>query len=165
MIRTILPKLTSHTTRREFAYRKEPYWGLIEYGRALGFLKKARAECYWDARCRTPEGGYRFYRLARTNQGVRANGKTIMTYTQARTAADEWFGLQEKSGPLVRRDRLAANSPLISIFVTTSSRWHTPCTTMSPGKNSPPRHLTSKRSSPKPTRISCLCLVICPPRR
>ncbi|MEO1243783.1 MAG: site-specific integrase [Pseudomonadota bacterium] len=98
MIRSILPKLTSHTTRREFPYRKEPYWGLIEYGRAMGFLKKGPKECYWVARCRTPEGGYRFHRLARSNQGVRADGKTIMTYTQARAAADKWFELQEKIG-------------------------------------------------------------------
>ena len=98
MIRSILPKLTSHATRREFPFRKEPYWGVIEYGRAIGFLKRAPRECYWLARCRTPEGGYRFHRLAKTNQGKRADGKTIMTYTQAREAADKWFLLQEKIG-------------------------------------------------------------------
>jgi integrase/recombinase XerD len=98
MIRTILPKLSSHITRREFTCRKEPYWGVIEYGRAIGFLKKTRRECYWVARCRTPEGGYRFHRLARSNQRARADGKTIMTYNQARAAADEWFALQEKIG-------------------------------------------------------------------
>jgi integrase/recombinase XerD len=98
MIRTMLAKLTSHRTRRQLGFRKEPYWGVILYGRAIGFLKKSPKECFWVARCRTPEGGYRFHRLAKTNQGNRADGKTIMTYTQARAAADAWFTLQERIG-------------------------------------------------------------------
>lgn len=93
------PDISDDISRASLRRRNQPYWKMLEYGRHLGFARRAQQD-FWVARVRTKEGAYLQHRLGR------ADGPEPMTFDGAVNAARTWF-----SDPLVSR-RAASSFPV-----------------------------------------------------
>jgi integrase len=67
----------------------EPYWRVLDGTTALGYRPVAGT---WIARRYTAMTGRKFHSLGNADdEGLPANGETVLSYTQAKDAADAWF--------------------------------------------------------------------------
>jgi integrase len=72
--------------RRKLAVRKVPYWRLIIEGIHLGYYKGSNSG-KWYVKTRTPEGKYAWQAIGSTDDYADANGKTVLSYSQAQDVA------------------------------------------------------------------------------
>src|SRR3990167_7451298 len=72
--------------RRKLTARKVPYWRLIVEGNHLGNYKGSTSG-KWYVKTRTPEGKYTWQVLGSADDFADANGKTVLTYSQAQDSA------------------------------------------------------------------------------
>lgn len=84
--------LGTRTDRAKLASRKEPYWLVLEKGRALGYAKGANGGT-WIARYYNPAANpARAKRaLGAADDVSDADGKMVLDWKQAQDAAREWF--------------------------------------------------------------------------
>lgn len=90
MARTVRDvRLDSRSARERLAVRKKPYFRSIDAGKHVGYYKGSRAGS-WVAR--TSSGGRYVERKLGTADDVRdANGRDVLSFSQAQAAAREWF--------------------------------------------------------------------------
>lgn len=74
--------------RRKLAVRKIPYWRLIVEGIHLGYYKGSNSG-KWYVKTRTPEGKYTWQAIGSTDDYADANGKTVLSYSQAQEKAKQ----------------------------------------------------------------------------
>jgi integrase len=77
--------ITNKTAREKLDPRREPYWLVLDKGRAVGFR---RGPDTWVARFRTPD----------LKQHYHALGNATDDYPKAKAAAEVWFGTMAKGG-------------------------------------------------------------------
>lgn len=87
------PDLSLRAARDALPARREPYWGLLEYSRHLGYQKRMSQPARWIARFRTKTGRYRQHRLADADREETGG----LTYAGAVAAARAWFQLRKNS--------------------------------------------------------------------
>ena len=73
--------------RRRLTVRKVPYWRLIVEGIHLGYYKGSDSGGKWYVKTRTPEGKYTWQAIGSTDDYADANGKTVLSYSQAQDIA------------------------------------------------------------------------------
>ena len=96
--------LGTRKDRAELPARKEPYWLVLEQGRALGYAKGAKGGT-WIARYYDPAA-----RPVRAKKALGAaddvsdaDGKMVLSWKQAQDAAREWFKTAYMERPLIVR--------------------------------------------------------------
>jgi integrase len=72
--------------RRKLATRKVPYWRLIVEGIHLGYYKGSNSG-KWYVKTRTPQGKYTWQAIGSADDFADANGKTVLSYSQAQDSA------------------------------------------------------------------------------
>ena len=82
--------ISQHGVRNTLQPRNNVYWKRLSWGRFVGYQKRASGT-YWVARYLGTTGNYHQRQLAATDDILEANGKTVLTYDDARLAAESWF--------------------------------------------------------------------------
>ena len=84
--------LKSRTSRAKLDKRRAPYWMVLEKGRALGYLKGERSGT-WLARYSDPMAvpSRMQERLGVADDFSDADGRMVLSFSQAQEAAREWF--------------------------------------------------------------------------
>ena len=91
MARTVRnAKLESREARRRLTVRKRPYYHLLDQGRHLGYYKGSRGGT-WIARLFIGDGRYDEARLGISDDKSDPDGGTILSFSQAQSAARAWF--------------------------------------------------------------------------
>ena len=80
--------MTTRAARERLEPRSEPYWKAIEAGVALGYRKGVQGGS-WLVRL-LDAGRYREAKLGRADDALKANGETVLTFDQAKTAGEKW---------------------------------------------------------------------------
>lgn len=85
-------KLGSRSSREELKVRREPYWLVLEKGRALGY-RKGENSGTWIARFYDPAGvpPRIFQALGAADDTSDPDGKMVLSFGQAQAAARKWF--------------------------------------------------------------------------
>jgi integrase len=84
--------LSSRTAREGLKPRTEPYWLVLEKGRALGY-RRGQNGGSWIARYYNPAGTPPriFQALGAADDTSDADGKMVLSFSQAQAAARKWF--------------------------------------------------------------------------
>lgn len=85
--------IDNRSNRAKLAPRPEPYWTVLEKGRALGYRKSAKGAGTWIARLYRPDSKptKRYEALGSADDFHEADGIEILTFGQAQSKANEWF--------------------------------------------------------------------------
>jgi integrase len=85
-------RLNSRTSRADLEARREPYWLVLEKGRALGYRKGAKGGT-WIARYYNPAGvpPMTYQALGAADDTSDADGGMVLSFAQAQAAARNWF--------------------------------------------------------------------------
>ncbi len=97
-------RLDTRTTRLKLAPRREPYWRVIQEGRAVGYRRIAGRAGTWIARHYSPAAGRSYQALGSADDTMEADGSATLTFAQAQDAAVAWFA---ELRPVCRQDREA----------------------------------------------------------
>jgi integrase len=92
-IKMATPKLSSKEARSKLSPRHEPYWLEVDRGFSLGY-RKSKTGGTWYARRYTGKG-YLKRRLGLSDDNQKADGSTVLSYTQARRKADSYEAVLE----------------------------------------------------------------------
>lgn len=86
-------RIDNRTNRAKLPAKPEPYWAVLEQGRALGYRKSAKGGGKWIARLYRPDvtPPKQYESLGSADDFQEADGLEIMTFAQAQTKAVEWF--------------------------------------------------------------------------
>jgi integrase len=88
-------KIDTRTARLRLAPQKEPYWRVMEEGKALGYRRLDGGKPgTWTARLGTKEAGkvrYGYRSLANADDYGDSDGVAVQTFAQAQQTAREWF--------------------------------------------------------------------------
>jgi integrase len=86
-------KIDNRTNRAKLLPKPEPYWTVLETGRALGYRKSAKGAGNWIARLYRADSkpSKRYESLGSADDYQEADGLDILTFGQAQTKAIEWF--------------------------------------------------------------------------
>jgi integrase len=95
--------ITTREARKRLAVRAEPYWRAIDAGAAIGYRKGATSG-FWIARVLI-ENRYRKESIARTDDGIRADGVTFLDYRQAEAKVRVWASRQHAGDDAGERSR------------------------------------------------------------
>src|SRR5262245_49006470 len=96
-----MPKLESKTARARLEIRWKPYWLRLSGGISLGY-RRSQGPGSWSVRLADGKRGNSIKRIAAADDAEPANGKTIMTFAQARDAALRLgHGEPERAPPVV----------------------------------------------------------------
>ncbi len=82
------PKLDSRTARAKLKQKREPYWIKIDRGLQLGYRRGANGGTWVARRWNSATEKYEYSRLGLADDDQKADGKTVLDYTQARKRAD-----------------------------------------------------------------------------
>lgn len=83
-------QLGTRNARQKLRQRREPYWRTIHEGLALGYRKGTRGG-FWIARAYSREQGRRYQAIEGVaDDHADADGKTVLSFTQAQEAARQW---------------------------------------------------------------------------
>jgi len=84
--------LKSRSARESLAKRPEPYWLVLEKGRALGYRKGVNGGT-WIAKYYDPTANptRQYHPLGATDDTSDPDGKMVLDFSQAQAAAREWF--------------------------------------------------------------------------
>jgi integrase len=94
-------RLDTASARARLSTRKKPHYRLIDAGLHIGYYRGATGGA-WIARRYIGAGAYETHRLALADDGREADGKSVLTFTQAQAKARAWATSQ---------GRLAAGLP------------------------------------------------------
>lgn len=98
-------RLETREARLRLKTRKEPYWRLISEGIHLGYYRGDRGGM-WHARVRTPDGKkYIKESLGQSDDYAVANGKSVLTFSQAQDQARKFAARS------IHDDNLEDNKP------------------------------------------------------
>jgi len=84
------PKINSRTARQVLTVRPEPYWTVIEKGRAVGY-RKGKKGGTWVARFRDKSGKHHYQALGAADDVMDPDGDEILSFAQAQARARDWF--------------------------------------------------------------------------
>ena len=101
--------ITTRNAREKLSARKAPHWRAIDRGNHLGYRKGVDGGT-WVARHRRPDGIYVTKAIGAADDGLKANGKKILDYSQALARARNWCDEQGKpapAAPYMVRDAIA----------------------------------------------------------
>ena len=92
-------RLNTPTVRLALTPRREPYWRVIQEGRAIGYRRLAGGKAgTWIARHYDPTEGRKYQSLGVANDNTEADGSGTMTFAQAQEAARKWFRAIDRAG-------------------------------------------------------------------
>ena len=98
MARTVKDaRLETRTARGRLKARHDPYWRGIEGGRHVGY-RKGKKRSSWIARLLSDDGKYKKKVLGLADDIEDADGDKILDWSQAQTAAREWFKSASTNG-------------------------------------------------------------------
>jgi len=85
--------IDNRTNRAKLAPKPEPYWTVLEKGRALGYRKSFKGAGTWIARLYRPDSkpSKKYEALGSADDYHDADGIEVLTFSQAQTKANEWF--------------------------------------------------------------------------
>lgn len=78
--------------RRGFPVRKNPYYRLLSYGRAIGYLRRETALSQWVARYTDQGGRYHSRRLGLADTYPHGPDAEVYSFREAVDLAEAWFG-------------------------------------------------------------------------
>src|SRR5436190_1462392 len=88
-------RLDTPTARTRLALRKKPYYRLIEPGLHVGYYRGSKGGS-WIARRYVGQGNYETARLGLADDGRGADGREVLTFSQAQGAARKWATRQAR---------------------------------------------------------------------
>lgn len=83
--------LSDEAARATLPFRFPPYWQVIQYGIAIGYVHYALDRSFWVARLRQKNGNYRQERISAVKEGECEIG---LNFDEALLKAEEWFSLK-----------------------------------------------------------------------
>ena len=84
--------MDSRTVRLRLAPKRDPYWRVIQQGRAIGYRRLAGGKAgTWIARLQDADHGRVYHSLGSADDLIDADGRNTLTFAQAQTAAHTWF--------------------------------------------------------------------------
>jgi len=89
-------RLDTAAARARLPPRKKPHYRLIDAGLHIGYYRGAKTSGTWIARRYTGTGNYETQRLGLADDGRGADGREVLTFTQAQTAARAWATRQAR---------------------------------------------------------------------
>lgn len=107
-------QLADRRFRKTIPPKWEVYYLLIGNGRAFGYRHTPKCGGRWVARIRVTVGyGYREYNMGLADDEQPADGNKVLTFTQAKEKAINWFNTPEFIPIRVAEERLNLSSQLI----------------------------------------------------
>src|SRR5260221_2163476 len=107
-------KLDTREIRRKLKVSRAPYFRAIERGKSLGY-RKSTDGASWIARVYVGAGRYAEQRLGAADDTLDADGRDVLSWSDAQRKAHEWFGRQltEETGEeQVSADKLTVGHAL-----------------------------------------------------
>jgi len=103
-------KIDNRTNRQLLAAKSEPYWTVLEVGRALGYRKSSKGGGTWIARLYRPDAkpAKKYEALGAADDFHDADGIDILNFSQAQAKAQVWFS--EELDRFAEREGLVVSS-------------------------------------------------------
>jgi integrase len=83
-------RLHNREKRRELRVARKPYWRNIEHGKHIGYRKSTEGGA-WIARLYLGAGRYAETRLGAADDVLDADGREVLSWSEAQRKAHEWF--------------------------------------------------------------------------
>jgi integrase len=85
-------KINNRSNRANLAPKPEPYWSVLEAGRAVGYRKSANGAGTWIVRVYDPaqKPTKRYHSLGSADDLAEPDGEKVLNWAQAQTKAREW---------------------------------------------------------------------------